>query len=76
MARKHVINPDNTQELWATDMGDDGLGRYYRWNAELEEVEARALTDDERNLLNPGPAVLSLTAAVDQLILDSLMGGM
>lgn len=71
MARKQIRHPDGNVESW-----DDSTGEYVHSGPAGEEVEKRPLTDAECSMLDPANArIAQLQDAVDQLILDALMGG-
>lgn len=72
MSRKQFRHVDGTCETW-----DYATGFYVRTDPDGVQLEKRALTGDECSMLDPRSAeIRTLQAVVDQLILDSLMGGM
>ncbi len=72
MARRVVHGADGSKETW-----DDELDTYVRLDSSGHQVTKRVLSSLERSMLDPNRAkIRELNEAVDQLILDSLMGGM
>lgn len=72
MARKKFVHADGTIETW-----DDATCLYVLRDPSGVEIESRALTGDELSMLDPRSGdIRALQDIVDQLILDSLMGGM
>lgn len=72
MAHKLIVYNDKSQELW-----DDSAGVYTHTGADGKVLANRPLTEQEYSMLNPSTAKINdLAEAVDQLILEALMGGM
>lgn len=67
---RHVTEADGSQEIW-----DGRTNMYQKWDSEGQTLEQRPLTAQEITDLDPQAAIKSLTDAVDQLILDQLLGG-
>lgn len=72
MARRVTRHLNGDTETW-----DDGLGTYVRLDSAGKQLSKRALSSLEREALDPNAVrIRALNDAVDQLILDALMGGM
>ena len=72
MARRVVRHLDGGTETW-----DDVADTYVRLDSAGKQINKRALSLLERERLDPNAVrIQALNDAVDQLILDALMGGM
>jgi hypothetical protein len=71
MARKFIYYADGAAEMW-----DDEAETYSKFDSEGYEVARRALTDTEKDALDPNALKLRKVAQVtEQLILNQLMTG-